>query len=189
MQPTSKVFHNCQEQITTQTIIDHGKIIDYTTYHVCQDIIVGGSRWCCYIWWWWTHRRGVEPIRGDFDSVSLLQTPSAIAFYFYISLFSISMPPCLENAQGTLFIVIFRSSRREPRENRRHQALKAETRPGGATPLVLIPSPLTSWCSTLAHFVRLEISMMCSVTVFPFSSLISPRKLKTLNKAFSASHS
>jgi hypothetical protein len=36
--------------------IDHGKIIDCTTHHICQDIIVGMMSKCCR--WWW---RGASP--------------------------------------------------------------------------------------------------------------------------------
>jgi hypothetical protein len=38
--------------------IDHGKIIDYTTHHVCQEITAGMMRRCCRWWWRCTSPRG-----------------------------------------------------------------------------------------------------------------------------------
>jgi hypothetical protein len=62
-----------------------------------------------------------------------LQTPSAKAFCLSASVFSISAPPSFGNAQWTLFIVGFRSIRREPHENIRHRTLEAKIRPDGAS--------------------------------------------------------
>jgi hypothetical protein len=139
--------------------IDHGKIIDYTTHHVCQEITVGASRRCCYRWWWWTRRRGVDPTRGDFGSISpLLNSSGDSLLSLCVFVFDLHFTVIRERL-GDPIIVDFTSKHREPHENGRHRTLKPQNSIGGVFCLIglAICSSLGPGGSTLANFVHMEI--------------------------------
>jgi hypothetical protein len=91
------------------------------------------------------------------DSPSDLPLVTRNSLCFVSFLFSPLRP--FENAQGTLYIVGFRSRRREPRKNGRHPTHGSQTSTSGAGCLVglSICSSLGPQGSTLATFVCIEI--------------------------------
>jgi hypothetical protein len=94
---------------------------------------------------------------SDSDSPSDLSPTTRNSLCFMSFMFS--PPPPSENAQGTLYIVGFRSKQREPRENGRHPMHGSRTSTGGAICLVgiFIFGSLGPRGSTLATFVCIEI--------------------------------
>jgi hypothetical protein len=96
---------------------------------------------------------------GDSGSDSLSDLSPATRNNFCFMSFLFSRTPPSENAQGTLYIVGFRSRRREPRENGRHPIHESRTSTSGAVCLVglFIFGSLGPQCSTLATFVCIEI--------------------------------
>ena len=100
--------------------IDHGKIIDCTTHHVCQEITVGGQD-------------GVA-VDGDDEHAGgggayrrrLRQT------LFFLFLISASLRD--ENAEGTSFIVAFRSKQVGSRKNQVDPTSEVGKSIGGTPP-------------------------------------------------------
>jgi hypothetical protein len=162
MQPINKVFHNCQEQSQLKLRHRYNRLWEnnrlYHTSCLPRDYIRGIKMVLLYMMMMNTSE-GVEPIGGDFGSISPLQTPPATAFCLSVSLFLISVPPSFGDAQVTLFIVGFSSRQREARDNGWHWTLKPQKSTSGTVCLVghTICNSLGRQGSILAIFVGMKI--------------------------------
>jgi hypothetical protein len=133
-----------------------------------------------------TTPEGVESTGGNFGSVSPIRSSPSSAYWLYVYVFLISTTVASMKTWGVIYIGHFRSNEvrgHEIEANRTDERAKRDlvARPRWGRATGHYSYLLTSWCPTLAHFVRLEISEAWPLTL-PFFESRSSWKVKSTNK-------